>query len=84
MNVEAIHSLAIDAIGKEITLVHEQQDYLLLLKGYRHYTVTEESQVLQLLEQLKRDCRLGKYSLRLLMRLKISLEARLRALRRKS
>ena len=83
MNLYITHFLAQDAFRKESALMEEQQNYLLLQKGYRHYLELSESQLLELRKQLKQFCHAGMCSPVLLGFLKATLKARLNFLRRK-
>jgi hypothetical protein len=83
MNVNIVSlTLALDAIGQQATLAQEQYDWLQLQKGYNHFLQMTEGQLQELLQEILRGCRVGRYSPLLCLVFEATIEARIAFLRK--
>jgi hypothetical protein len=85
MNVNIVSlTLALDAIGQQAALGQEQYDWLQLQKGYNHFLQMNEGQLQELLQEVLRGSRVGRYSPLLVMVFEATIEARISFLRNRN
>jgi hypothetical protein len=85
MNLNIVSlTLALDAIGQQAALAQEQYDWLQLQKGYNHLMQMNEGQLQDLLQEVLRASRIGRYSPLLVLVFEATIEARIAFLRNRN